>query len=150
MRKARQRMTRAPVKRPFIGVRTPLAEFTAALARYCRQCSWSRGQQSPRQGVGDGDGLDEGAKYVGPTYCQHLLVHVHWLPPSCDGIFCHIHIALVIMIVITINSNMILTKGFGDGGRIDDGDHWHNNQGQAKSGEGGDARLNKTAVHCKD
>ena len=26
-------MTRAPVKRPFIGVRTPLAEFTAALVK---------------------------------------------------------------------------------------------------------------------
>ena len=100
--------------------------------------------------MGDGDGLDEGAKYVGPTHRQHLLVHVHWLSPSCGGIFCHIHIALVIMIVMMINSSMILTKGFGDGGRIDDGDYWHNNQGQAKSGEGGDARLNKTAVQCKD
>ena len=100
--------------------------------------------------MGDGDGLDEGAKYVGPTHRQHLLVHVHWLPPSCGGIFCHIHIALIIMIVAMIKSNMILTKGFGDGGRIDDGNHWHNNQGQAKSGEGGDARLNKTAVQCKN
>ena len=67
-------------------------------------------------------------------------------PPAAVVFFCHIHIALVIMIVMMINSSMILTKGFGDGGRIDDGDYWHNNQGQAKSGEGGDARLNKAAV----
>ena len=43
-----------------------------------------------------------------------------------------------------------LTKSFGDGGSIDDGDHWHDDQGEAKSEEGGGARLNKTAVHCKD
>ena len=45
------------------------------------------------------------------------------------------------MIVIMIISNMILTKGFGDGGRIDDGDHWHDDQGEAKSEEYFDAVL---------
>ena len=91
--------------------------------------------------MGDGDGLDEGAKYVGPTHRQHLLVHVHWLPSSYGGFYCHIHIGLNIMIVIMIKSNMILTKGFGDGGRIDDGDHWHDDQGEAKSEEYFDAVL---------
>ena len=113
MRKARQRMTRAPVKRPFIGVRTPLAEFTAALARYCWQCSWSRGRRSPWQGVGDGDGLDEGAKDVGPTHRQHLLVHVHWFPSGwlflMSNIFiCGLKTIVLVMILIVLIIIMVM------------------------------------------
>ena len=68
-------MTKLPVKRPLKGVRTPLAELTAALERQlvCRA--------PPGERVGDWKGLKARAKDVTAAYCHHLLVDIHWLAP---------------------------------------------------------------------
>ena len=81
--------------------------------------------------------LDEGAKNICPTHCQHLLVHVHWLSPSFHDVMLESSMGLILILIIMMMTIIIIhimfTKSFCNGSGINDGNDGNNDQGKAES-----------------
>ena len=156
MRKARQSMTRAPVKRPFIGVRTPLAEFTAALVKTNKYslclCCWGWNVHLERECV-TGIACNWLKIQILIKVINFFCILYFWpgrriqeclssrLPASLGShpLACPpLSIGFDVRIIHTFSFILILiiisfTKSFCNGGGINDGNDRHNDQRQAKS-----------------